>query len=424
MRNPIFTLVAAALVFAGSTANAETAYEDKDCLACHSAAIPSQKLARTVQPVLPGQFILTPHNKLKCIACHSTARLAEKPKAHMLSISPVDCGQCHFKGNKKGAPDIDIANEYARGIHGTQHSLNNKDVPYCKDCHGFHEILPPQNPRSTINRLNIHATCGRCHGDKSLMRKYNLRTDIVINYDKSVHGKGMLEKGLNVTAVCTDCHGAHEIRPPGDPFSRMNRNNIPQTCGRCHEGIYYKYVNSIHGSQWAKGNKDVPVCTDCHGEHNINAPDTAVSQVNPSNIGNTCSKCHSKKPLANKYNMPVDRLTSFKSSYHGTALQLNSMTVANCASCHGSHDILPSSDPRSSINPDNLPRTCGHCHPQALKNKNIGKVHVSPSPTESRLLFIVRTAYMFIIGGSVAGFLFFIATDLFGAWRRRRKGHK
>jgi hypothetical protein len=419
----LLILTAASAARFAQQAVAAAPYSDKDCLSCHSAVIVSKKLKRRIEKIDPSQFAETPHKKLKCVECHSTAVLADKPKKHMTAINPVDCGHCHYKGNKNGAPNKDITKEYTRGTHGQQRiNKHNSDAPYCKDCHGIHEILPPKNPRSTINRLNIHNTCGKCHGDKKLMRKYKLSENIAQNYNASVHGRGVLNLGLIMTAVCTDCHGSHDVRPPDNVKSPMNRKNIPITCGKCHVGILLQYRNSVHGKQWRKGNKDVPVCTDCHGEHNIIAPDKAASSVNPENIGATCSRCHDKKPLENKYNLPVDRFKSFQKSYHGTALTLNKMTVANCASCHGSHDILPSSDRNSSINPKNLPRTCGKCHPQAKKNLHIGKMHVSPSPSEDRLLFVVASVYKLLIAGTILGFLAFIGIDLFGARRRRKSG--
>jgi hypothetical protein len=68
--------------------------------------------------------------------------------------------------------------------------------------------------------------------------------------------------------------------------------------------------------------------------------------------------------LMSRFRVPTDRVVSFDASYHGLALRAGSQTVANCGSCHGIHLVLPSSDPRSSVNPDRLPETCGQCHPR------------------------------------------------------------
>jgi cytochrome b subunit of formate dehydrogenase len=106
------------------------------------------------------------------------------------------------------------------------------------------------------------------------------------------------------------------------------------------------------------------VCTDCHGEHGILSPDDPRSPVSPSHVAEqTCAPCHDSVVLNEKYGLTPDRLTSFIDSYHGLKSKAGDTHVANCASCHGVHRILPSSDPTSTIHPDNLRETCGHCHP-------------------------------------------------------------
>ena len=77
-----------------------------------------------------------------------------------------------------------------------------------------------------------------------------------------------------------------------------------------------------------------------------------------------------------KYNLPPDRVKTFFESYHGLAAQYGSTLAANCASCHGVHKILPSTDPRSSIYKTNLVATCGKCHPGATDMFVQSKVHV------------------------------------------------
>ena len=57
------------------------------------------------------------------------------------------------------------------------------------------------------------------------------------------------------------------------------------------------------------------------------------------------------------------RFRRSRTAFTGSALRAGQLAVANCASCHGVHDILPSSDPRSHVSSANLPNTCGKCHP-------------------------------------------------------------
>ncbi len=53
--------------------------------------------------------------------------------------------------------------------------------------------------------------------------------------------------------------------------------------------------------------------------------------------------------LSEKYGITSDRFETFSDSYHGLAIEGGSVAVANCASCHGSHNIKPSSDSTSTI---------------------------------------------------------------------------
>jgi hypothetical protein len=80
--------------------------------------------------------------------------------------------------------------------------------------------------------------------------------------------------------------------------------------------------------------------------------------------------------LSREFGVAGRRATTYLESYHGLASKLGSQVVANCASCHGVHNILPSSDPRSTINRANLVTTCGHCHPGVTEKFALGKVHV------------------------------------------------
>ena len=90
----------------------------------------------------------------------------------------------------------------------------------------------------------------------------------------------------------------------------------------------------------------------------------------------TCARCHEGVRLSQEFGVEGGRATTYLASYHGLASELGSQVVANCASCHGVHNILPSSDPRSTINRANLVKTCGQCHPGVTEKFAVGKVHV------------------------------------------------
>jgi len=134
----------------------------------------------------------------------------------------------------------------------------------------------------------------------------------------------------------------------------------------------------------------------------------------------TCSRCHEDQRLVARFVLPAGRGTTYAGSYHGLAARSGSRTVANCASCHGVHNILPSADPRSTIAKANLPATCGKCHPDAGKLFAIGPVHVLPtSPEASRILYYVRLFYLIIIPTTIGLMLLHNLLDWWRkAWRR------
>lgn len=228
----------------------------------------------------------------------------------------------------------------------------------------------------------------------------------------SVHGRAVAA-GQEDAATCSDCHGVHNILPARDPGSKINHWNIPQTCGACHTKIRDVYLESIHGQAVARSVRDAPVCSDCHGEHNILAPAEPQSLVNPARLSTvTCGRCHADERLAQRYSLPLDKVPAYQGSYHGLALREGSQTVANCASCHGVHNIFPSNDPRSTVNPANLAHTCGNCHPGAGTAFAIGPVHVLPaSASEHPVVKWIRRIYWVLIPLALIFMLFHNAVD-------------
>jgi len=200
--------------------------------------------------------------------------------------------------------------------------------------------------------------CTRCHQQQGE------------SYGASVHGLAR-KTGHEDAARCADCHGSHDIQPPTSPTSPLYFVTQAKTCGRCHAQEAKDWAISVHGKAIAGGDRDAPTCTDCHSEHKIEA----LKDGSPLEISGVCSRCHNSVYLDQKYNLPADRVKTYLQSYHGLAAQNGSTVVANCASCHGYHLILPSSDPNSSINTNNLVATCGTCHPGADKMFVSGRIH-------------------------------------------------
>jgi hypothetical protein len=54
-------------------------------------------------------------------------------------------------------------------------------------------------------------------------------------------------------------------------------------------------------------------------------------------------------------------------TYHGKVSRLGYTKTAKCYDCHGAHDVLPVSDPRSHLSRANVVTTCRQCHPGATR---------------------------------------------------------
>ena len=235
-------------------------------------------------------------------------------------------------------------------------------------------------------------------------------------YLQSAHARAVAQGKAG--AVCTDCHGAHDIAPGSDPSSSIAHGKIPATCGKCHGAIAEVFQHSIHGEAAARGVRDAPICTDCHGEHRIlkrSEPNSPVSAANVS--GETCGRCHGDTRMNDKIGLALGKVPSFQDSFHGLALRAGQLTAANCASCHGVHDIRPSSDPRSHVHPANLPQTCGKCHPGAGQRFALGPVHITPANVP--VLFWIRVIYLWVIGVTIGLMTVHNALDLVHKSRHR-----
>lgn len=299
--------------------------------------------------------------------------------------SPVlQCQGCHAPGNLPylgGAKfHTEVHAAYDHGFHARAIQGGHKAAT-CVDCHtrngDMTSILPASDPKSTINRSNIAETCGRCHGDKSVMQGSGISDRPFLSYRESVHARA-IARGNASAAVCTDCHKSHDILPAADPQSPIARGNIPATCSKCHQSESAEFMQSIHGQAVARGVSRSPVCTDCHGIHNIMPPVDRDSATASNAIATeTCARCHEGVTLTKEFGVAGERVSSYKDSYHGLASRIGSRVVANCASCHGVHNILPSSDPKSMISANNLPQTCGQCHIGAGVNFTTGRIHLT-----------------------------------------------
>ena len=338
----------------------------EDCLACHGDSTMTTEVngKQVSLSVNADGFKNSIHGTMfTCVDCHSDV----KTSPHETTPAKVSCAQCH----------ADQQAAYDRSYHAKAIKAGDVQAATCVNCHGSpHELLPASDPKSRVNHANIPATCGACHGQKFVMAAGGHSAQVFVSYEESVHGKAVAA-GSEKAAVCTDCHGSHEILAASDPKSPIFKFNVPATCAKCHDNVEEQFAQSIHGQAIAHGNWQAPVCTDCHGIHSIKAHLDANSSVSAANLSQvTCARCHEGVRLSQEFGVEGRRSTTYLASYHGLASKLGSQVVANCASCHGVHNILPSSDSRSTINRANLVTTCGRCHPGVTEKFVVGKVHV------------------------------------------------
>ncbi len=201
------------------------------------------------------------------------------------------------------------------------------------------------------------------------------------------------------TISCADCHGGNprseemeEAMSELAGFVGVLRGDvISERCASCHSDAPYmkrydpeiatdqflKYTESVHGRKTVAGDERLVQCTTCHGVHDILPVTHPQSRVSPRNVVRTCTGCHGNASFMRRYDpaLPIDQFEKYKTSEHGRRWLRGDRKVAQCVSCHGSHDILAASDVRSAVHAINLPITCSACHSDAeyMKEYDIPK---------------------------------------------------
>lgn len=228
----------------------------------------------------------------------------------------------------------------------------------------------------------------------------------------SIHAQ-VLRTSNRFAPVCTDCHGAHDVAKAATP-----RTRITNTCARCHEPIYSVYSKSVHGQALVnEQNADVPTCVDCHGVHQIEDPRTAAFRLESPE---TCARCHTDAKLMAKYNISTDVYSTYSEDFHGVTVDFYRTkwtTIwcykAVCTDCHGIHEILKTSDAASSVNGKNLINTCRKCHPDAPPNfTSAWTGHLQPSLERVAPVYYVQLFYQLIIPLTVGAMVLYVGLDL------------
>jgi hypothetical protein len=176
---------------------------------------------------------------------------------------------------------------------------------------------------------------------------------------------------------CADCHGGD---PADDGMSAMDESKgylgkpepaqIPQFCARCHADESFmrrfnpklstdqlaQYRTSVHGQRLAAGDVKVATCVSCHGVHGILPPSDAHSPVHPSNVAQTCARCHADPQHMAGYDIPTDQFAKYQRSVHGQLVLVeHELGAPTCNNCHGNHGAYPPGA-------DSVAAVCGQCH--------------------------------------------------------------
>lgn len=326
-----------------------------------------------------------------CLACHATPGMQTTlPSGEILYLT-VD-------------PQV-----YATSVHGQQGYA-------CVQCHTDirdypHRPLTAQSRRDVS--LLYYQNCARCHQDK-----YQATLD-------SVHQKA-LAAGNKEAAICTDCHGYHDVSKPDEP-----RTKIPQTCERCHSLIYQEYTASVHGSALiGEGNPDVPTCINCHGVHNVSGPLNAPFHLYSPQI---CATCHADKALMAKYGINPNVFETYVADFHGTSVIFTEQYPGQetnkpvCIDCHGVHNMKPVDAAESQVIKQNLLRTCQRCHPSASPNfADAWLGHYTPDANRYPIVYYVNLFYKIFIPAVLGGMAIFVIGDASRRLinRRRKPSHE
>jgi len=315
---------------------------DDYCLRCHS----KPGLVRMKDGKIDSLYVDSATLKgsahstnIECIKCHVNVSNLKDPVCK--DSGPVDCSICH----------AEAVAAYHVSSHGMAEAAGNPHAPTCADCHGDHGILPKTDLSALTFPKNVPTLCSQCHRDgEDIVRRDASEVNADNVYSMSIHGKGLLESGLMVTAVCNSCHKAHSELPAADSASTVNPAHIGETCGQCHLGIYEEFKTSIHSPLVTTTDKKLPTCHDCHNSHRVERIDNASFR---NQILDECGTCHEKET------------GTYFDTYHGKVSLLGSAKTAKCSDCHGAHNVLPPENPESTLSRANVVETCRACHPNS-----------------------------------------------------------
>ena len=278
--------------------------DNATCLSCHDGKkhkleVPgAEGKPRALRSVEPDKFAKGVHANMQCVACHT-----------------------------------DIVDDAAKGnLHAKDPAVELKKV----DCAGCHLELWEQTEK---------------YGKASERPRLGVVAKNIEAYKKSFHARPNADDKTKPNASCDNCHDTHtfNVPPHNSPQRAQWRMAIPGVCGAsCHTDQLEAYLTSVHGQENSKKLlAQAAVCSDCHTAHGISATSGDAFKLT---VSSNCGNCH------------IDKLDTYKDTFHGQVSALGYSYTAKCYNCHGSHEILKVADPKSMVHPNNRMKTCQTCH--------------------------------------------------------------
>jgi nitrate/TMAO reductase-like tetraheme cytochrome c subunit len=339
----------------------------------------------------------------ECVTCHSTPGLGMRFTTGEIVSVYVDPWQ------------------WEQSVHGS--------TLQCTACHADSAVYPHlgraiahPSPREVGYLTRGYATCGECH-----QQQY-------VEYLGSVHAIA-LRDGQAESAVCSDCHGDHDIEPAEAKRDGLSVRTAVINCGKCHQEEFQQYQNSVHGKALLNGgDPNVPVCVDCHGVHAMGDPTMPGFRRQSPYL---CASCHADEALMKEYGLSASVMETYVADFHGTTMRMISSDdapisagaapgVAMCYDCHGVHEIRSMVDAQNPASGDGLLDICQECHenaPQDFPAAWLG--HRKPDSDRFPLVFWIQRIYSIVVGGMIIVFVGHIGLDfgkiIVGKLRDERK---
>jgi cytochrome b subunit of formate dehydrogenase len=288
------------LLFSGSSVWAsKVELDNAGCISCHDEKKPKIHVVgkdgkkRALDHVSMRGYAKSIHAEMQCVGCHLEITDSQANHSKNPAVKPPNCITCHeglWEKAKKENQDreksrlglvVKSIEDYKKSFHaGPDKDRPGQPKAFCEDCHSSHSfnVPPVGSERRTAWHKEIPETCGaKCHEDQ------------LEAYSASVHSEEVVDKGNIKSAVCTDCHSAHNVINTSSTMFKLANVN---TCGSCHKDELRSYSDTYHGQVNRLGYAYTAKCADCHDSHAIRAVDDPKSKVHPSKRLKTCMTCH------------------------------------------------------------------------------------------------------------------------------------